>query len=53
MYGDVTHEFGYPIRSTTYEVREFSSAPLEVSEERAEYNVVNSITHEEFRKKRK
>jgi hypothetical protein len=49
LYKDVKKEYGKPTKATTYEVRENDG--LKVSEEPAGYKVVNTITHEEFRKR--
>jgi hypothetical protein len=48
LYGDVSHEYGRPISVKSMEVQEHRG--LEVSEERTGYKVVNTVTHEEFRK---
>jgi hypothetical protein len=54
LYGDVTHEYGKPILSKSLEVHQFDdSETLEVGEVRTCYKVVNTLSHEEFRKNRK
>jgi len=47
LYGDVTHEFGKPLRSRTMEVQEHYP---EASEEHSPYIVINTITQEDFKK---